>query len=354
VPRAFRVGAAPRIDLALVPAADLEPGRFETGVLLPSGDLVLGAATGPLARFGPEGDLRWTRALGVLSLAAGPADSVTALISTGDSVVVIGPDGEERRLGLARSGAEPVEEVFPLEGGLLARTGWSTALLDRDARPGVRTDRVHLLRFGADGAWEDTLATVVGSELGLISLGGRIAVAPPLLPRLTVVAAGGGRIFLGTGERDEVAVLDVTGAVRELWRREGRDLRTSRTDSTAARQARARFLGGNPLAERIVAEMDRVLPMPARRPPYAEMALDPAGRLWLAGYPPPGELPSSWSVFGADGALLGDVDLPIGFRLLDVGTGRILGSVPGGGGGTVRVYDLLPAGEGDGPPGDPP
>jgi hypothetical protein len=147
---------------------------------------------------------------------------------------------------------------------------------------------------------------------------------------------------VGTGESDELRVLAPDGSLRAILRREGRDARLTATDTAAARLFRRRIVGDNPLAERIVSELDRTLPLPAERPPYAQLALDEAGRVWVGDYPPPGEMPLTWSVHDADGALIGRVALPVRFRLLDVAEGAVLGMVPGSGGGAVRVYDLLP------------
>ncbi len=342
LPVAFRVEPTPVLDLAMSTPDGPDLSTVVMGALLPGGELVVGDAGGALHRVGLDGQVRWSlAAAGALTLAAGPGDSVTALIEPGDSLVVLGPSGLGRRVGLVWTSAAPLGELFPVDGGFVALTGWSTRMLGESASAGLREDPAALVRFGESGALLDTLATPMGSQVGLVGIGGRLALAPPHFPRLTLLAAAGGRLFLGTGARDEVLELDPSGTRRRILRRAGRSLAIDDRDRAAARAFRQRLLGGNPLAAGLGAELDRALPMPERMPPYADLIADPDGRLWVGDYPDPGEAPSVWTVYGSDGGLLGTVTLPIRFHLLDVGGGRILGNVPGGASSTVRVYDLV-------------
>lgn len=71
--------------------------------------------------------------------------------------------------------------------------------------------------------------------------------------------------------------------------------------------------------------------------------VDPDGRVWLEHYPVSGYSIGLWGVFGADGVYLGDMEVPRGFQLMEVGRGEVLGvwmgelDVPG-----VRVYAMGP------------
>lgn len=318
------------------------------GVLLPADEFALITRDGTLARFGPLGNERWRRALGALSVTAGPGDSVTVMVADGDSVAFVAPSGEARIIPLTWSGPQPLSTLFPWAGDLVAITGWSTRLLPDGVRPGVREDPAHVVRFGPDGVLADTVATVPGNQIGVVELAGQLTIAPPHFGRVTLLAVSGDRLWVGSGVADEIVEMDATGSVVRRIRRVGRDLALTPEDSAAATTYRRRLVGQNPLSEALSAALDRALPMPEARPPYAELAADEEGRLWVADYPLPGESPVQWTVHGADGALLGSITLPVGFRLLDVGGGRVLGQVLGSGGATLRVYTLVAAGEGVG------
>jgi hypothetical protein len=49
--------------------------------------------------------------------------------------------------------------------------------------------------------------------------------------------------------------------------------------------------------------------------------------VWIAPYRPAADHPVSWTVVDREGSLLGEVDLPEGFRPLDIGPGHVLGIV---------------------------
>ena len=66
-------------------------------------------------------------------------------------------------------------------------------------------------------------------------------------------------------------------------------------------------------------------PMPELLPPYSLLRVDSEGNLWVAGYRVPGEENNDWSVFDTRGRWLGDVGLPEGLSVLDIGGDYLLG-----------------------------
>jgi len=73
-------------------------------------------------------------------------------------------------------------------------------------------------------------------------------------------------------------------------------------------------------------EAIETLPSPATRPAYSGLLVDPAGHLWAIGTQT-GEAtgPNAAQVFGPDGQWLGRVEIPEGFRMLEVGLDYVLG-----------------------------
>ena len=86
----------------------------------------------------------------------------------------------------------------------------------------------------------------------------------------------------------------------------------------------------------------RDMPVPETFPAYGGIAVSVEGYLWVREYDLPGAEANNWSVFDAEGTLLGTLGLPPRFRPLDIGPDYILGvwrdedDVE-----HVRMYDLV-------------
>ena len=88
------------------------------------------------------------------------------------------------------------------------------------------------------------------------------------------------------------------------------------------------------------------IPLPDRLPAYEQIILDLAGNLWMAEYLVLDETPL-WQVFSPKGIWLGEVTMPPGGRISEIGQDYVLGTwrdemdVE-----TVRMYGLeKPAGD---------
>jgi len=67
------------------------------------------------------------------------------------------------------------------------------------------------------------------------------------------------------------------------------------------------------------------IPFPDVRPAYGRILADSEGAIWVGDFALPGQNAPRWRVFGADGRWLATVDVPNRFRVLAVGTDRVLG-----------------------------
>ncbi len=72
---------------------------------------------------------------------------------------------------------------------------------------------------------------------------------------------------------------------------------------------------------RMFAEM----PIPETMPAYSRILVDATGNLWVEEYRRPGDDQPRWTVFDPDGAMLGPVETPQGFRLHEIGADHVLG-----------------------------
>jgi hypothetical protein len=124
------------------------------------------------------------------------------------------------------------------------------------------------------------------------------------------------------------------------------DLSVSLEELDAARAERASTGRGNPVAERLMAQIERSIPTPEKRPAYADLLVDAHANLWVGEYPwlgpggVPPRTPRFWTVFDPEGRMLGRVDVPEGVRLLEVGGDYVLALRWDGPAQSVVLYGL--------------
>lgn len=197
------------------------------------------------------------------------------------------------------------------DGGFLVREYWSSRPADPLAL-GLRRDAAALARLDRAGNVRDTVLLAPGREVVISSEGGRAVMTTPVAARAASVAwrRAAGEIVVGDQAAFAIAVYGPDGALRRILRRVGVDLQLS--DDVVARAIEAR-LADLPAAQRPARRIElEALPRPATRPAYGDLLVDDGGRIWAAHWAPAGE-PPAWTVFDADGRLLGDVPMPPGF-----------------------------------------
>ena len=72
------------------------------------------------------------------------------------------------------------------------------------------------------------------------------------------------------------------------------------------------------------------IPAAEERAPHGDVLLDSEGYLWISGYSPDmlptgSRIPSRWNVFDPGGRWLGEVTVPEGFRVFEIGADFVLG-----------------------------
>ncbi len=142
------------------------------------------------------------------------------------------------------------------------------------------------------------------------------------LGRLTNIAVGGNRIYVGTAESAFVDVRSVDG--RSL---PSISVGVARREATAADYERAidRMVHGftdRAYRERMRKEISRI-PKPKWLPIYGEIFADPGGTLWIV-ISAPADSETVLRVIGHDGRVLGDVSLLSNAKVLEIGREHII------------------------------
>lgn len=186
-----------------------------------------------------------------------------------------------------------------------------------------------LYRSTGQEAALDTLGRYPGSE-GYLSIqrsGGTISSVfifrPPSMHRL-VLTAHGDRVYVGPQDTHEIIVRSITGSPERRIRWPGRELVL--TPEIFERYKADRLARSETEAERrSIERLFTISVFPERLPAHGRILTDALGNLWVEHFRRPGDEANRWSVFEADGLLLGVVDLPGGLELYQVGRDFVLG-----------------------------
>ncbi len=154
-----------------------------------------------------------------------------------------------------------------------------------------------------------------------------------------VHASVGNRVYMGFGNEFAIREYDASWTLRRIIRRaftprplSGKELdtyvdewMTMWSKETGAKRDRERLAQSN-------------APYPDALPAYSDLLASPAGELWLRDPDLTGaaacwclsatsSAPSRWTVFGADGRWLGEVQMPAQFKPLELGADYVLGQL---------------------------
>jgi len=195
-----------------------------------------------------------------------------------------------------------------------------------DAEPPERTlyvDTLNLMVVDSVGKDRHDLRKIpLYSRLDVVSKGTRYGIVHPFAP-VTVLAAAGPNVVMGSGERLEVLTYSRSGKLLRIARGPVENLALT---STVRRDYQAAELSGWPKQERELLEQAGN-PMPKTIPAYTALLVDSEGNTWAKRFSPPGQLGNRWGVFGRDGEFLGHMVLPKELKVFEIGADYILGSV---------------------------
>ena len=183
-----------------------------------------------------------------------------------------------------------------------------------------------LFRVDAAGGTVDSIGVTAGNEVFMHrNSGGGAFAGIPLFGRDAFVATHAGRIFLGDAVDMQVEEVTADGGLARILRIPGYPLELSADVFEREREAR---LPDDPAEVRpMTLEFFQDMPVPDRRPAYADVKVDPTGAIWLRPFlaPSEGDGPETWQVLGPDGAWLGGVEIPADFSVMQIGMDFVLG-----------------------------
>jgi hypothetical protein len=350
---AWRVADTPSVVIGDERDSTARFGNVRTLTRLASGRIVIADGSADHLRyFSPDGVLERT----VGRRGAGPAEfNFIAWIAAlpGDSLLVLDANNHRFALfdsagGLVRSTNVPGARFqFPAPKAILGDGTLLSSRLAGDAGPprlGPRRFTTVWIRISRDLRIIDTLGTSPGGDGYLVACGQPgegmgICNYSGLFERTGTFTAWRDRLFVGDGDRYEIAVIDTSGRTIQSIRR----LQTPRpvtTDAIAAQ--RAERIGRYPNesrreAERVYAE----IPVPETMPAYSRVVADAEGNLWVEEYRVTADEPLRWTVFDSAGRMLGTLAVPPTLRIMEIHRDVLIGvardslDVP-----QVRVYPI--------------
>jgi hypothetical protein len=283
--------------------------------------------------YGPDG--RWIRSMGgegdgpsefryVSGVQLLPPDTILVSDARGPRVTLFTADGvlvESRRLASPNNQFRPPDHRLP-DGHWLDLTPSSEI-------EGYQRRRNTYVTWTEGDAATDTVLAHDGLEYLIYTRYrgdqyiGTGAVPVPFGGQ-DLTGIGPGRVALSDGQAYEIAVAELDGRefrVRRASerRRVTREEVTRFVDDYVARYPRAR-------QREVRDRFDDVTP-PSHMPTHSALAFDPAGNLWVESYRLPwdDDSPRTWSVFDPDGRWLGDLVLPDGLRVYEIGEDYVAG-----------------------------
>lgn len=210
--------------------------------------------------------------------------------------------------------------VLP-DGRLLTRG--SFIFTDGDSPSGLqRADRPYSLA-GPEGDIEASLGDHVGAETYALVSPQMVMVTSHPFARRTIEAVWGGAILLSASDRYELNTFDTTGAlVRSVWREHNLQVVTEQHMSTFVE---SRVDRADETRRPQILQQYEDMPLVETFPAFDEVQVDGLDHLWVRDYVPPPEEGQRWTVFDPDGRVMGWIETPPGFRVMEIGEAYVLG-----------------------------
>ncbi len=233
---------------------------------------------------------------------------------------------ETRRFTLMPEVGRPFLQGVFTDGSWLVQAYENGGTL-RGAPGTVIRARFSLLRYGADGRFIDSLATLDARERYVNEVDGvtHYPYIPLSADPLHVVV--GDELATLVSDKPELTFLDQSGKVVRLvrWPRErvpSDDVWPAFRDSSIAS-----FANDDELVRRMFSAFFlKELPLPEFAPLYRSMVVDAERRVWLERFQMPGvDALRAWDVIDTNGAWLGVVHVPRNLRVFQVGADFLLG-----------------------------
>ncbi|MCH7476079.1 MAG: hypothetical protein IIA27_15625 [Gemmatimonadetes bacterium] len=180
-------------------------------------------------------------------------------------------------------------------------------------------------RFDGAGDLVDTLGVYPGFELYMVtSQGGIPSTYPHPMSRATYFQFLPDGYYVADNDTYEVQKYAPDGKLQQIVRRLTAPVQVEPQHMKTLRE-RALAAVTNDDRRRSTEQFYRDMPVPETFPAYGGIAVSVEGYLWVREYDLPGNEANNWSVFDAEGTLLGTLELPPRFKPLDIGPDYVLG-----------------------------
>jgi hypothetical protein len=182
---------------------------------------------------------------------------------------------------------------------------------------------IGLYRTDRDGQAVRSLGEFPGFEVLVTPIEGSGPMSGLLVfGRNAVVAPAPDGFFLGLGDNYEIGLYGGDGSLVQLIRR---DLEPRPVLSDHIEERRRELREGMPDSPTRQVFEQRIEAAPAVFPPYQRLVVDAEGVLWVGRYTAPGDETRVWDLFHLDRGMVGTLEVPSSFSILEVGTDYVLG-----------------------------
>ena len=281
---------------------------------------------------------RYQRTMGSMGAGPGQLGLITRMyILPGDTIAVVDgrvslfmPDGRFLRVeSMGRPGLTPLARLA--DGAWISRRGTGA--------DSVRVFRVARSATGASPTDTGQRLAVYDPHDPSLKTGSYIPDGlgtTPFLPAVIIAGTPDG-FLMGDGQTWEIRDYSSTGRLRRIIRRDA-DLRL--TDAIRATYANGERAGKSGEALEAVERRLAAAVFPKTIPAFQRILIDPRGRIWVQEHLRANQVPLHWTVLSREGKVLGTVEVPVGFRVFEVGDGYMLGRIRDGGGVRVQILGV--------------
>ena len=337
----WRVAADPTLEIG-VTAGDSakEFNRIRRAVRFSSGNMAVANGQPPVIRvFDADGD--YVRSIGRQGDGPGEFRSLDWIEIAGDTILALDararritafmPDGSVAWLISIREGVgAPSAGPLRLDDGTFIVHHAQSDALTRVAvgtdQPGQTLRNTSALgHYDRTGLLVDSVFVGQGSESAVILRGGRPAMMPAPFARDLTYALWNRSVFIGTQDAYEIREYAASGELRTIVRWDGPALAMTSEDIESLKSHYLDQVRGNVQAEQSYERLFAEVPFPPAKPAYGRVLVDPLGQLWVAALAFSPTPPDDWTVFATSHELLGQVRVPSGLHVFEVGTDYLLG-----------------------------
>lgn len=188
---------------------------------------------------------------------------------------------------------------------------------------GINRPTQTLYRMKSAGGLVDTIGHFPGTESYVETNGSSLNIMSFKFARSSVVTAAGNGFHFSSADESEIESYSLDGRPQRLirWVRAARPV----TPADVERWKRERMAGMPEGLRQMTQAMVDHLPFPETMPSLSEVRVDTEGNIWAQDYQAWDTDAPRWFVFGRDGQLLGDLSMPVGFRVYQIGSDYVLG-----------------------------